>query len=173
MRKIIFLLLALTLIASASGAKLVRLDIINDTGDTVYMKLEGTESDAFHYLTILDGENKSFTIETDLYKRTTWACGYETTGRLAATSNIRLKFTVCDQVPTKRVTKATHEFLCKYNSDTGIYQCPNYGEPTMEKVVYFKSAYGLPVLSGGCAGAVIVVNYSSPAKGLCYFRYRY
>src|SRR5574340_291515 len=159
--------------ATAGQPKLIRLTIINDSGDTVHMKLEATVGDAFYYFTVDPGDMMVYTIETDLYKRNTWACGNVNSGRLAATSNIRLKFTVCGQIPTKRLLAPNHPFLCKYNGATGVWQCPNFGEPTLEKVVYFKSVMGLPVVAGGCAGGVISFTFYSPGKGLCMFRYRY
>ena len=167
----IVLLVLLSQIAATSAAKLVRLDVINASGDTVYLKLEATVGDAFYYLTIPDAESKSYTIETDLYKRTTWACGYTSAGLLAMTSNVRLKFTTCNQVPTKRLAVPNHPYLCKYTGE--VWQCPNYGEPTQEKVSYFKATYGMPVLTGGCAGGVVAITFKSPAPYLCYFRYRY
>ena len=139
MKKLTFWLVLVALVASVIGTgaadvfKLVRLDIINKSGDTVYIKLEGELTDAYYYLTIPDGEAMSFTVETDLYKRTTWACGgTKNTGRLEMTSQVRLVFTECDVIPWRTV----------WWDDNGngiidageLYRKPNYGEPTQEKV---------------------------------------
>ena len=178
MKKVTFLLVLVALVASVVGTgaadtfRLIRLDIINDSGDTVYMKLEGDLTEAYYYLTVPDGEAMTFTIETDLYERTTWACGgVKNTGKLEATSNIRLKFTECFVQPMRRV----------WIDDNGdgivdageLWKVPNYGEPTMEKVVYYETVYGL-TFYGNCGGWLVwKAKIRSPKKGLCYWRYRY
>ena len=176
MKKVTILLVLVALLASvfATGAseyKLIRLDVINDSGDTVYIKLEGDLTDAYYYLTIPDGEVMTFTIETDLYKRTTWACGgVKNTGKLEATSNIRLKFTECNVIPLRTVWWDDGDGILE---DGELYRVPNYGEPTMEKVVYFKYVTGL-TFYGNCGGWLVwKATFRSPKKGLCYWRYRY
>ena len=178
MKKVTILLVLVALLASvfgtgaASANRLIRLDIYNDTGDTVYMKLEATVGDAYYYLTFGDtGDWESYTIETDFYKRTTWACGNKTTGKLSATSNLRLKFIACDRIPTRTV-------WVDLNGDGVVdagelFKTYNYGEPTMEKVQYFKWVYGGKYAFGACAGLIVSATFRSPKKGLCYFRYRY
>jgi hypothetical protein len=52
MKKVTFLLVLVALVASVVGTgaadafKLIRLEIINDSGETVYIKLEGDLTDA-------------------------------------------------------------------------------------------------------------------------------
>ena len=176
MKKVTILLVLVALLASvfgtgaASANKLVRLDVFNDSGDTVYLKLEATVGTAYYYLTIPDGEEMNYTIETDLYKRTTWACGNKNTGKLAATSNIRLRFIACDRIPTRTVWVDLN--ADGVVDDGELFKVNNYGEPAMEKVQYFKWVRGGTVY-GICAGWTISGTYRSPKKGLCYFRYRY
>jgi len=169
---ILFLILALVipLMGAASAVKMVRLEVINVSGDVVYLKLQATVGDAFYYLTIPDGKTQVFTLETDLYKRTTWACGYTNSGKLNLTSNTRLKFIECDRMPTKMVSDPKNMAGCVYIPELSKWKCPNYGEPTMEKVQYFKYRYGL---MDGCAGWVLSGTFKSPAPWLCAFRYRY
>lgn len=115
---VIIALLATTLMAG-TAAKLLRLEVINASGDTVYIKLTGKANGNFYYLTIPDGETKTFTIASDVYDRVTWACdGLMNKGTLIMTSNNRLKFTKCNTFPV------------------------NSGEPTMEKVAYFPVIWG-------------------------------
>ena len=173
MKKVTILLVLVAMLAAAfttGTTKLVRLTIFNDTGDTVYMKLEGTEGDAYYYLTVADGDETTFTVETDLYKRTTWACGYKTTGKLTATSNVFLKFVECDRMPTRTVWLDLN--LDGVVDDGELFKANNYGEPTMEKVQYFKWTHG-GYYWGSCAGWVDTTTMRSPKKGLCLFRYRY
>ena len=188
MKKVTILLVLVAMLASvfgtgaASANKLIRLDIYNVSGDTVYMKLEATVGDAYYYLTIPDDETMNYTIETDLYKRTTWACGNKTTGRLAATSNLRLKFIECDRLPLRTVwwldvdgdglVDGWEVLGHHYVAGATLVKVFNYGEPTMEKVQYFKWVMGGQVY-GSCAGWTFEFTFRSPAKGLCAFRYRY
>jgi hypothetical protein len=84
-------MLAAALLAANPPGKLVRLEVINGSGDTVYMKLEGRGTGAFYYLTIGRATTKYFTVLVDNYKRTTWACGGVTTrGSLVMSGNVKL-----------------------------------------------------------------------------------
>ena len=47
-------MLAAALLAANPPGKLVRLEVINGSGDTVYMRLNGRNTGAFYYLTIPD-----------------------------------------------------------------------------------------------------------------------
>ena len=123
------LLVASVLLIAAAPAYYthpIRLTLINNTGENLHMSLTNSKikdpvqtspqlyHKVYYYLTVL-GSNTSatdFWIErsTTKYTRTTWACGYTNTGKLLATTNVRLNFPNC--------TKAA-----------------NKGEPTQEKVV--------------------------------------
>ena len=148
---ILLVLVASTLVA-AIPTKTVRLVIINKSSYDVYMKLEGSElTGAFYYLTIPAGDPgnptiKVFTVMVDLYTRTTWQCGgLESHGTLMVASMTRLTFTPCD-------------FNCyrlKFWNRTWTNRCDGSqwlkgvwhvkaGEPTMEKVTYFKWFYAAP-----------------------------
>ena len=72
---LIVAMLAAALLAANPPGKLVRLEVINGSGDTVYMRLQGRNTGAFYYLTIPAGWDKTFTVLVDSYRRTTWACG--------------------------------------------------------------------------------------------------
>lgn len=169
---LIVMLLLVTQVAAVSAVKLVRLEVINNSGDVVRIRLEGHETDAFYYLTVGVGETTTYTIQTDKYSRTTWACGYVNKGALVATSNLRLKFTECDRIPVKRVMTPNDYYLCR-PGENGVWLCPNYGEPGMEKVAYFRLIYGAKYTAGVCAGMIFETTFRSPKRGLCYFRYRY
>ena len=158
---LILLVLVASLLVAAIPTKTVRLVVINKSSYDVYMKLEGSAlTGGFYYLTIPAGDPstptiKVFTVMVDLYTRTTWQCGgIESSGTLLVGSNTRLVFTPCD-------------FNCgrvKFFNNTWVNRCTGVvylhgvwhvkaGEPTMEKVTYFKwfaawpwavSPYGWP-----------------------------
>ncbi|MEW5873031.1 MAG: hypothetical protein AB1894_27475 [Chloroflexota bacterium] len=50
------------------------MQVINKTDQPVYLKLEGKKTDAFYYLTIAADDDVTFTVVSDVYKRTTWTC---------------------------------------------------------------------------------------------------
>ena len=169
------LLLIVALLASAllaaSPAKLVRLDVNNKSGDTVYLKLEGALTDSFYYLTIPDGGWKSFTILSDYYNRTTWACGgVKSTGKLIVTGNIRLTFVACNTIPMawKWIDLNGDGVMDIF---TELFRHVNQGEPTMEKVVYFTYYTGAYWTFNCGFWAIFQVKVKIPTG--CYFRYRY
>jgi hypothetical protein len=143
---LIIAMLAAALLAANPPGKLVRLEIINASGDTVYMKLEGRGTGAFYYLTVPKATTKTFTILVDSYKRTTWACGGVTTkGSLVMTGNVKLKFVQCGTFPVRIVWRdldGDGAYTPGPITIGGVdfYElgwAPNFGEPTQEKVVYW------------------------------------
>jgi hypothetical protein len=146
---IIVALLAGVLLAANPAGRLVRLEIYNKTDFPVYIKLEGQETGAFYYLTVPGTTSdtsyidKTFTILTDVYDRTTWACdGIKSEGELWMTGNVRLVFTPCGQVPLRWIQRYYYwdydmDGFWDY-SEGWLYRVPNFGEPTMEKVWYWK-----------------------------------
>ncbi len=154
---VLLAILASTLLMAAIPTKVVRLTIINKSGDDVYIKLTGSAvTDAFYYLTVPAGDRdapmvKVFTVMMDVYDRETWQCnGLRSAGNLIVDGNLRLTFTPC------------YEFACcdlrlqhlhgmaagaMRNSTVGVLK-RKAGEPRMEKVTYFKyMTYGLPYAS--------------------------
>jgi hypothetical protein len=150
MKKVMLLVLTVMLIsaflmASGPSLRIVRLTIINKSGNDVMMKLEGSDiGKQFYYLTVPAGTKtfpnvSSFTVLEDIYSRTTWygegkyaqCVGTSSSGQLVMASNVRLTFTDCYTVP-RRWTQG------------GTWQVNN-GEPTMEKVVFYQTV----VLSSG------------------------
>ena len=214
---IIAALLATMLLMAATPTKLVRLTVNNDSGDTVYIKLEGDLTESFYYLTIPDGETEAFTVYSDVYKRTTWACdGVKTSGRLIMTGNVRLRFTECNTIPTKLAIKAdgytwladapdagdpgwfgwaplddgncdnnctyykleavvTCEGCVAYRMVYGdVYRTVSQGEPTMEKVSYFKYYDGVYYTIGlGQTSYWVIVKRTFKIPQGIFFRYRY
>ena len=161
MKKVILVVLAVMLAsvfltAAAPPLKLLRLTVINKSGNEVYLKLEGSElGGQFYYLTIAAGTKEYpkvevFTVLSDIYSRTTWygpgdyaECeGVKSSGQLIMDRNNRLVFTPCYTIPTRQVD----EFECvefdKWDFCKRFgwvrYTVENHGEPSMEKVVYFK-----------------------------------
>lgn len=132
---LIVAMLAAALVAANPPGKLVSLQIINASGDTVYMKLEGRGTGAFYYLTIPRATTKYFTVLVDSYRRTTWACGgIRSTGSLVMTGQVKLKFTACGRIPV--IINAydwNHDGLVD-----AVGPKPNFGEPTQEKVVFYQ-----------------------------------
>ena len=136
-------LLAATLLAANPPGKLVRLEVINGSGDTVYMRLVGRGTGAFYYLTIPAGWDKTFTVLVDSYKRTTWACGgIVSSGSLNMTGNIKLKFVLCGSFPIRTVwTDMNGDGIPDFDPDplySEVLKAPNFGEPTQEKVVFYR-----------------------------------
>jgi hypothetical protein len=136
-------MLAVALLAANPPGKLVRLEIINASGESVYMKLEGHDTGAFYYLTIPNSTTRVFTVLVDSYSRTTWACnGITTHGSLVMTGNTKLKFVLCGSFPLRTVwhdldydgqIDDTHSWV-----DDEYWRAPNFGEATQEKVVYWQ-----------------------------------
>jgi len=181
---IVIAMLASTLLAVANPGKLLRLEVINQTGDNVYIKLEGYWSGQFYYLTVPPASFTKpvsyFTLVADRYKRTTWACGYQESGILNMYSQVRLNFVPCNVVPTRWV----------YGSITGFVEHPNFGEPTMEKIWYYQGFSRTYWVKAGFfwsetgylwvkfKGAVMPRTYSSASGPLGWwqlfnFRWRY
>jgi hypothetical protein len=142
---VLLAILASTLLMAAIPTTIVRLTIINKSEFDVYMKLEGSGvTTQFYYLTVPSGTRdeptvKVFTIMSDLYKRTTWQCnGVKSSGTLLVSSNIRLTFTPCGEMVCVGLP-GIHlwETACgkQYWVVTSHRKA---GEPTMEKVTYFK-----------------------------------
>lgn len=141
---VIISMLAATVLAANPPGKLVQLEIINGSGDVIYMRLEGRITKAFYYLTIPRGATKTFTVLPDSYARTTWACGgVVSTGSLNMTGNVKLNFVLCGKFPVRTVWNDLNgdgiidEYPDIFYSE--IRQAPNFGEATQEKVVYFWS----------------------------------
>ena len=141
---LIVALLSAALLAANPAGKLVRLEVINASGDTIYLKLEGKHTGAFYYLTIADGDDTTFTVLVDDYKRTTWACnGIKSSGGLVMSGNVKLKFVQCGTFPLRTVW---HDIdLDGIVDDTDnwwndeYWRAPNFGEATQEKVVYWEA----------------------------------
>jgi hypothetical protein len=141
---LIVALLVTALMSATVSAKLVRLDVYNWTGENVYMRLTGVITGQFYYLTVPPTVRstgfaaKSFTVLSDRYQMDTWACGGVESGReLRMLSNQRLVFTTCNILPTRRINQ---DLMPLHTGGDGIPdKAPNFGEPTMEKVVYFQS----------------------------------
>ncbi|MEW5871521.1 MAG: hypothetical protein AB1894_19765 [Chloroflexota bacterium] len=138
-------MLAAMLLAAVPSGKLVRLQVINKTDQPVYLKLEGKKTDAFYYLTIAADDDVTFTVVSDVYKRTTWTCdGVKSSGELAMTGNVRLVFTPCGKIPLRKVWRWYEWWDYSVNPNGDYYEAfaqymmPNFGEPTQEKVFYFK-----------------------------------
>jgi len=211
MKKTILLVVAVVMIASlilASGPMLrvVRLTVINKSGNDVFLKLEGSDiGKQFYYLTIPAGTKtfptvRVFTVVEDVYTRTTTygegkydACvGVSSSGQLVMASNVRLNFVPCAYgTPYRRVS---------YDGGATFVQEPNYGEPTMEKVMYQQWLTLRYASKGwwdeewqtydnwdelrlnvywkrGCGFNTYLYWYVGakrfPARGLCRFRYLY
>lgn len=146
MKKVILLVLLVMLastllMASGPSLRIVKLTIINKSGNEVCLRLEGSElGKQFYYLCVPAGTKsfpyvKVFTVLEDIYTRTTYigegansACvGITSTGQLIMDRNVRLTFVPCFSTPTRT-----------FWWDGKFYSATNNGEPSMEKVVYFQ-----------------------------------
>jgi len=145
---LILLVIVASLLVAAIPTKMMRLTIINKSGYDVYMKLEGSAvTDAYYYLTVPSGDRdepviKVFTVMSDVYSRTTWQCGgLESSGDLVVDQQIRLTFLPCGEAQCAVGFYKDDYWLggCKNNIE--FYKWENHyqqGEPTMEKVTYWK-----------------------------------
>src|SRR4030042_1204999 len=89
----LFLIASFILPAANLSQKLVRLEVINKSGATVYIELEGEGTGSFYYLTVPDASTKTFSLMADYYKRKTWTCDrFRYNSRLNLNSNSRLAF---------------------------------------------------------------------------------
>jgi hypothetical protein len=182
---ILVAILVTTLLAAAPTGKLFRLTVINASGDTVYIQLEGEVNEMFYYLTIPDGEEMTFTLVPDFYKRTTWACGgTKSSGELIMTNNVRLRFVECGTAPMRwTLTCLAGEYNAGnywcYDPYTQLYwekllvRKPNYGEPTQEKVVYWKYVKSTVGFVYGWCGVYTLSTKSVKYPVGCSFRYQY
>ena len=191
MKKVMLLVLTVMLISAflmASGPTLdmKRLTIINKSGNEVMIKLEGSDiGKQFYYLTIAAGTKEwptteVFTVLEDVYKRTTWygegtaACvGVSSTGWLVMARNVRLVFTPCYSVPLRTI-----ESYDAYTNKMVYTRVTNAGEPTMEKVVYYKYAYVGASSDKGydAARCGYWINWDTSSKkvpNLCQWHYIY
>jgi len=143
---LVIAILVTALIAQVIPAKLIRLEVYNWTGENVYMRLEGVTTGQFYYLTVPPTTRanwynpKVYTIMTDYYSRPTWACGgVETSGQLRIVKNFRMNFTACGTLPLRRVWYDWYFHPNRPDNAEAfeIFKAPNFGEPTMEKVVFF------------------------------------
>jgi len=124
MKKVMLLVLTVMLIsaflmASGPSLRIVRLTVINKSGNEVMIKLEGSDlGKQFYYLTIAAGtktfpEVATFTVLEDVYTRTTWygegkyaqCVGTSSSGMLVMDKNVRLTFTDCYTLPMRTAKK--------------------------------------------------------------------
>jgi len=178
---VLLAILASTLLMAAIPTSMYRLYIINKSGYDVYMKLEGSAAtEAFYYLTIPAGDRdeptiKVFTIMSDLYKRTTWQCnGAVSSGTLYVSGQMRLTFTPCGEMKCG--------FSPDWRDQTWIDRCTgdeivltdwirkrHAGEPTMEKVTYFRILQkGVPAW----VAAHLYTGFWNYGCGTWYYRLR-
>ncbi len=106
---LVFVLVASLILVSVVSAKskLVKLEVVNKTDQSVFLSLTGTN---FYYLAVAPGKTKTFTVEREIYTRTTYSCDKSESGTVDITHQLRLVFTSC------------------YND------APNWGAPSLEKV---------------------------------------
>lgn len=154
MKKVMLLVLTVMLVsaflmASGPSLRVVKLTVINKSGNEVMIKLEGSDiGKQFYYLTIPAGTKdwptvEVFTVLEDVYTRTTWygegdvaACvGMSSSGLLIMDRNNRLTFTPCYTRPMR--TLAVWEKQPDGKMGLTYSQVTNSGEPSMEKVVYY------------------------------------
>ena len=190
---IVLVMVASLLIGAGSPTKLVRLTMINKSDYDVFMKLEGSPvTKAYYYLTLPKGSRdepvvKIFTVWVDVYARTTWQCGgIKNTGTLVVSQNIRLDFVPCGEFAClKPALTFSFSFACNgdFAASLDIDTKKQMGEPTMEKVTYFKYLeidepdWVIAYLADGfwnfgCFTQFYRIrNYKLPAG--CAFRYQY
>ena len=179
MKKVILVVMAvmlasMLLTAAAPPLKIMRLEIINKSGNVIYLRLEGSDvGQQFYYLTIPLGTKemptvKTFTVLSDVYSRTTYYGagdpikeGISSTGKLIVDRNTRLNFLPGPSIRPYRYDVVTGGWTTMFGGciegphghfracghvdywdpleTTTIYKAKaNWGEPSMEKVLYIK-----------------------------------
>jgi hypothetical protein len=103
----VILVLAIT-VGVAAKTKLAVLEIRNRSDQPVSISL--TSGDIFYYLTVPADSTQLFTVEREVYDRTTWSCGAANAGTVDIKTFLHLTFTKC------------------------FGKAPNSGEPGFEKV---------------------------------------
>jgi len=138
------ILIASAIIASGPSLRVVRLTIINKSGNEIFIKLQGSDiGKQFYYLAIPAGTKtlptvREFTVIEDVYTRATTygegkydqCTGVFTTGRLVMDKNVRLTFTPCAYNPPTRVIARCGPLDLRCVDRKAL----NFGEPSMEKV---------------------------------------
>ena len=180
MKKVSLLILLVivlsTVMMAAIPTKMMRLTIINKSGFDVFMKLTGSNlTGAFYYLTVPSGDRdtpmvKVFTVMQDAYDRETWQCdGVRSTGVLLVDSNIRLTFIPCGQFVCSWTTTTLQFWGCNKTPTLVDTTHRRSGEPTMEKVTYFRYLrYGSP----SWGDASLYNGYWNFGCGTWYWRIR-
>ena len=108
---LLFVLMASLLLTTAVAMArevLIRIEVINRSEESVSISLIGET--AYYFLAVPAGETRWFTVERDVYQRTTFACGDSNSGTVDLNTHKRLIFTRC------------------------FGDAPNWGEPGMEKI---------------------------------------
>lgn len=113
---LLIVLISAFLIAADHTPPLLKLTIINKSGNEIYIQLQSYDYKEFYYLTIPAGTKtspfvKTFTISENYYFRKTWygpgayrACiGMTNSGELIMDRNTRLAFLPCTQIPMREV----------------------------------------------------------------------
>lgn len=133
----LFLIASFLLPAASPTQKIVRLEVINKSGDVVYIELEGEGAGAFYYLTVPDATTRTFTVQADYYKRRTWTCDrFRYNSRLNLNSSMRLAFVEkCSSFPPVMMYQVSDRE--RDISENLVVKRPPRGEKRMEKVPYF------------------------------------
>lgn len=116
---ILFIILVASLIivsVVSAKTKLATLEVINRTDQSVFLSLTGTKQ---YYLAVAPDTTKTFTLEREVYDRTTFSCGKSDSGTVDITHQLRLVFTSC------------------------YGDAPNWGAPSLEKVHIKDSPKGI------------------------------
>ena len=159
--------------ALSSSPKIVRLEIINNSEATVYMKLEGITNGGFYYLTIPDETTETFTIVSDHYLRTTWSCNnVENSGTLILEHNIRLTFIDCANI--QRVNAFIGAIPPGQLHHHDVLETFPFliNEPGMEKVFYYETTchcIRVITISPPCPGGLTLNQCSQ--RTLFHYRY--
>jgi hypothetical protein len=155
------MLISVFLTAAEHPPSLLRLTVINKSGNEIYLRLQSETNSGgqFYYLTIPAGTKGSpkvvvYTVVEDIYYRTTWygpgdnaMCqGMMDTGRLTMDRNNRLVFLPCTSIPMRKVSMfdfdmgdfdwGDFDFDFDFGMGDMIIPAVNIGEPSMEKVIY-------------------------------------
>lgn len=115
---LVFVLVGSLILVSVVSAKskLVKLEVINKTDQSVFLSLTGTNH---YYLGVAPGKTKTFTVEREEYTNTTFSCDKSESGTLDLSHQARLVFTSC------------------------YSKAPNWGAPSIEKVHINDSPKGI------------------------------
>jgi hypothetical protein len=147
-RLVIFVVLLAAMLLSAVGPWPATLTVLNNTDDSVYIKLSQSGVMKYFLTATTDGNTDTtsksvFDIERGTYTAVVTQCQTTTTwGKMNIKTNLRLNFTSCESQKQAGMLVYKHRWWKSaygwdYNEILHYFAPRYWGEPTMEKPIFF------------------------------------